>query len=62
VIRIIAFINDTMAVREILAHLGRRASHRPVARRRGRWLMPGSASSTLNPNRHRDEFDQRFTW
>ena len=30
-----------------------RASHRPVAHRCGRWLMPGRASSTLKPNRHR---------
>jgi hypothetical protein len=31
----------------------RRASHRPVARRSGRWLMPGRTDSAPRLNRHR---------
>ena len=56
--RIIAFINEAIAVREILAHLGEPTSPPPLApaRRPPLWEMADAAartSSTRRPNRRR---------
>lgn len=64
--RIIALINEAIAVGEILAHLGSPhqlcAWRRPVVRRCGRCQMAGRASATRRLFRRRTTLDQRNAW
>jgi hypothetical protein len=66
-IRVIAFINEAMAVREILAYLGEPTSAPPVAPARGPplWEMPDAAPTECDPQAQPApdyEFDQRIAW
>ncbi len=63
--RIIAFINEAMAVREILAHLGEPSSPPPMAPARGPplWEMPDAAPTECDPQAQPApayQFDQRI--
>jgi hypothetical protein len=66
-IRIIAFINEAMAVREILACLGEPTSAPPMAPARGPPLseMPDAGKDRFDPQAQPApdyEFDQRVAW
>ena len=65
--RIIAFINEAMAVREILAYLGEPISPSPMALARGPPLreMPDAAPTECDPQAQPApdyEFDERIAW
>lgn len=65
--RILAFITDACALREILLHLGAPTSPPPVTPARGPPLWPiadaeqGEFDPQAQPAPH-DEFDQRIAW
>ncbi len=66
-IRIIAFINEAIAVREILAYLGEPTSPPPMAPARGPplWEMTDAGQGELDPQAQPApdyEFDQRIAW
>ncbi|MGB7988180.1 MAG: transposase [Candidatus Methylophosphatis roskildensis] len=66
-IRIIAFINEAMAVREILAYLGEPTSPPRMASARGPtlWQMTDAGQGELDPQAQPApdyEFDQRIAW
>ncbi len=65
--RIIAFINDAMAVCEILAHLGEATSPAPLMPARGPplWEMADAGQGEFGPQAQPApdfEFDQRIVW
>lgn len=65
--RIIAFITEAPAVREILAHLGELTSPPRLAPARGPplWEMPDAAKDPFDTQAQPapdDEFDQRIAW
>ena len=65
--RIIDFINEAMAVREILAHLGEPTSPPPLAAARGPplWEMPDPGKDRFDPQAQpapNYQFDQRIAW
>ncbi len=66
-IRVIAFINEAIAVREILAHLGEPTSPPPMAPTRGPplWEMADAGQGQFDPNVQPApdyEFDRRIAW
>lgn len=65
--RIVAFITEAVAVREILAHLGEPTSHPHMAPARDppRWERADAGQSELDPQAQpapQYAFDQRITW
>ena len=65
--RIIAFINEAMAVREILAHLGEPTCAPRIAPARGPplWEMADAGQGECDPQAQPapdNEFDQRIAW
>ena len=65
--RIIGFINEATAMREILAHLGEPTSPPRLAPARGPplWEMPGAEKDRFDPQAQPApdyQFDQRNAW
>ena len=65
--KIIAFITETVVIREILGHLGEPKSPPRLMPARGPplWEMPGSEPAKGDPRAQpqpHDEFDQRIAW
>ena len=65
--KIIAFITETVVIREILGHLGEPKSPPRLMPARGPplWEMPGSEAAKGDPRAQPQpdyEFDQRIAW
>ena len=65
--RIIAFITDGPAVRDILGHLGEPTAPPRIAPARGPplWDLPDAGTGDFDPHAQpapEYEFDQRLTW